>query len=233
MTSASPLVEQRGTSGSIPRTLLLLRHGQTAWNAEGRAQGHLDIELDVVGVAQARAAAPVIAALRPAALWSSDLMRASATADEIARVTGLPVRQDKRLREYDVGDRSGLTMAEFAVAFPTEHAAWAAAGGLFEAADAVPGAEGTEDVLDRIVPALREALASVEPGETVCVVGHGASSKVGLAGLLGWDAATRQSLRGMDNCGWATLVETGVNQGLRLAAYNRTAPDFTSAGGVG
>ena len=218
---------------SIPRQLILLRHGQTAWNAEGRAQGHLDIELDPVGLAQARSAAAAIAALRPAALWSSDLVRASSTADEIARVTGLPVRQDKRLREYDVGDRSGLTMAEFAAAFPSEHAAWAAAGGLFEAAAGVPGAETTEDVLDRIVPALREALASVESGETVCVVGHGASSKVGLAGLLGWDAATRQSLRGMDNCGWATLVETGVDTGLRLTAYNRTAPDFTSAGGVG
>jgi len=217
----------------VTRTLILLRHGQTAWNAEGRAQGHLDIELDATGVAQARAAAVAIAELRPAALWSSDLLRASATADEIARVTGLPVRTDKRLREYDVGDRSGMTMAEFAAAFPSEHTAWAAAGGLFEAADAVPGAEGTEDVLDRILPALREALASVEPGESVCVVGHGASTKVGLAGLLGWDAATRQSLRGMDNCGWATLVQTGVDERLRLTAYNRTAPDFTSAGGVG
>ncbi|MEO5664663.1 MAG: histidine phosphatase family protein [Nocardioides sp.] len=215
------------------RQLVLLRHGQTAWNAEGRAQGHLDIELDAVGLAQARAAAPLIAALRPAALWSSDLLRASATADEIARITGLPVRQDKRLREYDVGDRSGLTMAEFAAAFPAEHAAVAAAGGLFEAAGLVPGAESTEDVLERIVPALREALASVDPGETVVVVGHGASTKVCLAGLLGWDETTRQSLRGMDNCGWATLVETGVDEGLRLAAYNRTAPDFTSTGGVG
>ncbi len=217
----------------MTRTLVLLRHGQTAWNAEQRAQGHTDIELDQVGLAQARAVAPAIAALRPAALWSSDLLRASATADEIARVTGLPVRQDKRLREYDVGDRAGLTMAEFAAAFPSAHAAWMAAGGLFEAAVGVPGAETTDDVHDRIVPALREALTSVEPGETVVVVGHGASTKVGLGGLLGWDAGTRQSLRGMDNCGWSTLVETGVGDGLRLAAYNRVGPDFASAGGVG
>jgi glucosyl-3-phosphoglycerate phosphatase len=218
---------------SKPRQLILLRHGQTSWNLEHRAQGHTDIELDDVGRAQARAAAVAIAALRPAALWSSDLARASATADEVARLTGLSVRLDKRLREYDVGERSGLTMTEFAAAFPAEHAAWAASGGLFEAAGAVPGAESTEDVLDRIVPALREALASVEPGQTVCVVGHGASSKVGLAALLGWDEMTRQSLRGMDNCGWSTLVETGIDDGLRLVAYNRTTPDFTSAGSVG
>lgn len=215
------------------RTLILLRHGQTAWNAEGRAQGHLDVELDATGQAQARAAASAIAALRPAALWSSDLLRASATADEVAHVTGLRVRTDKRLREYDVGDRTGMTVPEFAAAFPTEHAAWLASGGLFEATDGVPGAESADDVLDRIVPALREALSSVEPGEAVCVVGHGASTKVGLAALLGWDRSMGQSLRGMDNCGWATLVESRPNEGLRLTAYNRVAADFTSAGSVG
>lgn len=217
----------------MTRTLILLRHGQTAWNAEGRAQGHLDVPLDEIGRTQARAVAAAIAALGPAALWSSDLLRASATADEVARVTGLTVRIDKRLREYDVGERSGLTMAEFAVAFPTEHAAWLTAGGLFEATEAVPGAEGTDDVLERIVPALREALASVQSGETVCVVGHGAASKVALTALLGWDATMGRTLRGMDNCGWATLVETGVPDGLRLTAYNRVAPDFASLGSVG
>ena len=217
----------------MTRTLVLLRHGQTAWNAERRAQGHLDIELDDVGRAQARAAAAAISSLRPTALWSSDLRRASDTADEVARSTGLTVRLDKRLREFDVGERSGLTIPEFAAAFPAEHAKWVASGGLFESADAVPGAESAADVLERIVPALREALSSVGPGETVCVVGHGASTKVALVALLGWDPVMGQSLRGMDNCGWATLVETGVGDALRLSSYNRGAPDFTSAGSVG
>lgn len=217
----------------MTRTLVLLRHGQTAWNAERRAQGHLDVPLDDVGRIQARAVAPAIAALRPSALWSSDLVRASTTADEVARATGLPVRVDERLREYDVGERSGMTVPEFAAAFPDEHAAWAAAGGLFEATEAVPGAETTDDVVGRVVPAIRDALASVGPGETVCVVGHGASAKVAVTALLGWDRSMGQTLRGMDNCGWATLVETGVGDALRLASYNRQAPDFTSAGTVG
>ena len=52
------------------RRLVLLRHGQTAWNAEGRAQGHLDIGLDDLGRAQAAAVAPAVAALRPDVLWS-------------------------------------------------------------------------------------------------------------------------------------------------------------------
>ncbi|QIK75972.1 histidine phosphatase family protein [Nocardioides piscis] len=217
----------------MSRTLVLLRHGQTAWNLERRAQGHTDIPLDETGREQARAVAVAIAALEPAALWSSDLLRASATADEVARTTGLDVRTDERLREFDVGDRSGMTIAEFEAAFPTQHAAWQATGGLFESAEGVPGAESSDDVAERIVPALREALSSVGTGETVCVVGHGASSKVGLTALLGWDRVMGRTLRGMDNCGWATLVETGPDEGLRLVAYNRVAPDFTTAGAVG
>lgn len=201
------------------RTLLLLRHGQTAWNLEGRAQGHLDVELDASGLSQARAAAPGIAALRPAALVSSDLARARQTAEEIARLTGLTVRTDPRLREYDVGERAGLTIAEFAARFPAEHAAWASAGGSFEHADTVPGAETTADVLARVLPAIEDALARVEPGQTLCVVGHGAATKVAMLALLGWDHALGRTVRGLDNCAWAAL-EIATGGGRRLTAYN-------------
>ncbi len=215
-----------------PRTLVLLRHGQTAWNAEGRAQGHLDIGLDHVGRAQAEAAAPAIAALRPSVLVSSDLSRAATTAAFLAEACGLDVRHDPRLREYDVGERAGLTIPEFAAAYPAEHARWAAAGGSFEHADAVPGAESTDDVLRRIVPALTEVLASVAPGGTACVVGHGAALKVATVALLGWDRSASTSLRGMDNCAHTVLADTGAGASLRLVAWNRT-PDFAPRESVG
>lgn len=208
-----------------PRTLVLLRHGQTAWNAEGRAQGHLDVGLDDVGRAQAAAVAPAIAALRPEVLWSSDLARAAATAAAVAEATGLGVRHDARLREYDVGERAGLTIPEFAAAYPAEHARWTAAGGSFEHADAVPGAETAADVLARILPALREALAAVAPGGTACVVGHGAALRVATVALLGWEPAAARTLRGMDNCGHTVLDDAGPGASLRLVAWNRT-PDF-------
>jgi glucosyl-3-phosphoglycerate phosphatase len=214
------------------RTLVLLRHGQTAWNAEGRAQGHLDVGLDDVGRAQARAVAPVIAALRPVLLWSSDLARAARTAAVVGEACGLEVRHDARLREYDVGERSGLTLAEFAAAFPAEHAAWAAAGGSFEHADAVPGAESTADVLARVLPALHEALDAVPPGGTACVVGHGAALKVATIALLGWDRTVAASVRGMDNCGHTVLEDAGRDATLRLVAWNRT-PDFARRESVG
>ena len=66
------------------RRLVLLRHGRTEWNETGRAQGHADVPLDEVGLAQAKEVAPVLAALRPVALWSSDLARAAQTADAVA-----------------------------------------------------------------------------------------------------------------------------------------------------
>jgi probable phosphoglycerate mutase len=216
----------------VTRRLVLVRHGRTAWNAEGRAQGQLDVALDEVGRAQAIALAPAIAALGPSVLWSSDLTRATSTAAVLATACGLDVRHDARLREYDVGARAGLTVAEFAAAHPVEHAAWTAAGGTFENADAVPGAESTDEVLDRVVPALHEALASVDPGGTVCVVGHGAALRVATVALLGWGRAAVASLRGMDNCAHTVLDDAGPQASLRLVAWNRT-PDFAPRESVG
>lgn len=217
----------------MTRTLILLRHGQTAWNAEGRAQGHTDVPLDEVGRAQAAAAAPVIAALAPVFIRSSDLARAAETADSLAVACGLRVARDPRLREYDVGERAGLTIPEFAAAFPDAHARWAAAGGSFENADSVAGAESTSDVLARMLPALRSASSDLAPGETGVLVGHGAALRVALLALLGWDASASANLRTLDNCGWATVDDSAPGGGVRLAAYNRVAPDFTSAGSVG
>ena len=217
----------------MTRTLILLRHGQTAWNAEGRAQGHTDVPLDDVGRAQAAATAPVVAALAPVFVRSSDLARAAETAELVAAACGLPVARDPRLREYDVGERSGLTIAEFAAVLPAEHARWAAAGGSFENADAVSGAESTSDVLARMLPALRSAFSDLAPGETGVVVGHGAALRVGVLALLGWEGSASSSLRALDNCGWATVEDSALGGGLRLAAYNRIATDFASAGSVG
>ncbi len=128
-----------------------------------------------------------------------------------------------------MGERAGLTIPEFAAAYPAEHAAWAAAGGSFEHADAVPGAESTADVLGRIVPALREVLDSVPPGGTACVVGHGAALKVATIALLGWDRTVSTSLRGLDNCGHTLLDDAGPDG---VVATRRVEPDprFRAAG---
>jgi probable phosphoglycerate mutase len=215
--------------------LVLVRHGQTAWNLQGRAQGHTDVGLDDIGRAQARALAPLIAAMGPTALWSSDLARARETAGHLAEATGLEVRFDPRLREFDAGSRAGLTLAEFAEQFPQAHAAWLEG----HITGHVDGAESTADVVARMVPALREIWDATGPDGTAVVVAHGACSKVSLLAFLGWPDALAGTLRGLDNCGWAVLESDAHGRGVRLASYNETAhpaahgPDFASDAPVG
>ena len=143
-----------------------------------------------------------VAALRPAQLWSSDLARAMQTAAYVAEASGLAVQVDPRLREFDVGERQGLTWAESVERFP-----WIADGvGLGERLAGVPGAESDADVRRRIVPALEEIAASLAPGETAVVVTHGAALKLAVAGLLGWDDAVVRTLGVLDNCHWTTVL---------------------------
>ncbi|HSE08696.1 MAG TPA: histidine phosphatase family protein [Nocardioidaceae bacterium] len=204
----------------MSRRLVLLRHGRTAWNKSGRAQGHADIELDETGHVQASATARHLGRLRPSALWSSDLARARQTADYLALTCGLPMTCDERLREFDVGERQGLTLDEFGGLYPDEYAAWVSGAGLLP----VKGGEDSDDVERRIVPALRECVAALGRGETGVVVSHGAAAKVAVAGLLGWPQDMTSSLKGLDNCAWVTLEEIEHGGRLRLSAYNEKAP---------
>lgn len=199
------------------RRLLLLRHGRTAWNSIGRAQGHTDVSLDEVGHAQAAAVAQRLAALRPAALWTSDLTRARQTAAYLERTTGLSAKVDERLREFDVGARQGMTGDQFEAAFPEAYAAWRAGEDMVR----VPGSEVASEVAARMAPALTESLESLAPGETGVVVTHGACLKVGVLAVLGWPLAQAGDLRGVGNCSWVTLVAPGDGGRLRLTGYNQ------------
>ena len=207
--------------------MVLLRHGRTAWNHVGRAQGHGDVPLDDVGQRQAEAAARLVAALRPARLVSSDLTRATQTAAYVAEACGLDVELEPRLREFDVGERQGLTWAESVERFP-----WIADGvGLGERLAGVPGAESDADVTSRIVPALEEAAGSVEAGGTVVAVTHGAAMKLGIGGLLGWDATVVRALGVLANCHWSTVLVPSDGRARRLLDYG--VGDFASVEGIG
>jgi probable phosphoglycerate mutase len=206
-------------SGDEPgRRLVLLRHGRTSWNAAGRAQGHADVELDELGHEQAAAAAPYLSSLQPVALWTSDLARARQTCSHVEKATGLDATEDARLREYDVGRRQGLTIPEFAERHPEQYASWLHGDGSVR----LPGAENSADVEERMLPALRGCLSSLAAGETGIVVTHGASLKVGLVALLDWPRELVTSLRGIDNCAWVTVEESGPGGRLRLVGYNES-----------
>jgi probable phosphoglycerate mutase len=218
----------------LPRTLVLVRHGETDWNAEQRAQGHADVPLNDRGRAQAATVAKALTAFEPVRLWTSDLARALQTAEYVGAATGLAVEPDARLREFDIGKRSGLTLQEFAEQFPEEYAA-----GLAGEDRPVPGEESTQEVLDRIAPALLDCLRSLQAGETGIVVLHGACLMVGLMGLLGWPWEVLGSFRGMENGAYSVLSERSFRGELALRSYNEKpaggphGPDFVTDGPVG
>ncbi|HEX6150560.1 histidine phosphatase family protein [Nocardioides sp.] len=211
-----PGFEQPAKPRGAPRRLVLVRHGQTAWNAERRFQGHADVELDEVGHGQAAAVAPTLARFGPSLLWSSDLARARQTAAYVEKETGLVARLDARLREFDVGERTGLTFDEAGVRFQAQH-------------EGLAGAETPQDVLARMMPAYDELLAVLAPGETAVVVSHGACLRLAVARLLGWGDEAADSLRTLVNCALAVLDEVPGPGAMRLHSWN-VHPDFAAPG---
>ncbi len=106
--------------------LIVIRHGETAWNRERRLQGQLDIPLNDTGRAQACALAEALAGEPIDAVYTSDLGRAMQTAAPLAETLGLQVRAEPRLRERCYGDLEGMTYAEVAEKRPEDFARWQA-----------------------------------------------------------------------------------------------------------
>jgi broad specificity phosphatase PhoE len=175
------------------------------------------VGLNDTGRSQAEAMAPMLAGLDPSLLVTSDLARARETAAFLEKQTGLTAVEDPRWREYDLGERTGLTLAEFGEQMGAEFDGWWDVHTHVE----VPGAESPEEVAARVLPAFEEVLERLGEGETAVVVTHGGSLRVALAGILGWPIEASGDIDAMHNCGWATLAETGQGK-LRLSSYNRT-----------
>jgi probable phosphoglycerate mutase len=112
--------------GSAVVEILLIRHGETAWNAERRLQGQLDIPLNPYGLRQAQALADALRHEALDALFCSDLQRARQTAQAIGDAHGLPLQAQPELRERCYGGFEGLRYDQIAARFPVEHAAWQA-----------------------------------------------------------------------------------------------------------
>lgn len=158
---------------AMPTTqLILIRHGETAWNAIRRLQGHIDISLNDAGQRQAEALASALAGTRLDAIIASDLQRAVQTAQALAAGRTILVQQDAGLRERCFGRFEGLLYADIAALYPTEFAAWQARD-----IDAVmpPGerhAESFRQFYARSIAALLR-WAAAYPGGTIAVVAHG------------------------------------------------------------
>jgi broad specificity phosphatase PhoE len=155
-------------------TLLLVRHGETDWNAEGRLQGHTDRPLNDFGRRQAKELADRLADEGADAIYASDLARAKETAEILGERLGLPVVLDADLREKNWGNWEGLTGDE------RVHVGYEG--------------ESTEAHRDRVLRAVGR-IAERHPDQRVIVVTHGGSLRRVQAALNGVADPV------LDNCG--------------------------------
>jgi 2,3-bisphosphoglycerate-dependent phosphoglycerate mutase len=197
----------------VTKRILLIRHGQTDWNMEGRWQGTMDIPLNAEGQMQARVLADHLAERPITAVYSSDLQRAYQTALALAERKGLMVQKDARLRELNLGAFQGLTHAEISARYPAEMTAMREDYMGF----IVPGGESRRAMQGRAIEALNEIVAC-EPDGEVAVVTHGGTIRVILLKLLGDDPQvgrlpignTSITLLETDGEHWHLLEETAT-----------------------
>ncbi|MCU0302354.1 MAG: histidine phosphatase family protein [Candidatus Nanopelagicales bacterium] len=223
----------RGWNATPGRRVVFWRHGRTEWNLVSRFQGATDVPLDAVGVAQARAAAPVLARLAPARIVSSDLGRAMATARTLGDLVGVDPVPEPDLRETNGGVWQGLTREEILAEHRELFLAWIAGHDVRP-----PGGEVRSEVVGRVVGAVHRHLEDLEPGGTMVVVSHGGAIRGGIGGLLGLAPEQWTALGVIANCAWSVLSQLdlpGEPGGApvtrwRLEEYNATSTPVPALG---
>lgn len=193
--------------------MLVVRHGQTVWNAEGRWQGWADIDLSDLGRAQAAHAAlalPRVVAAPVHRVVSSDLTRARDTARALADVLGHDVHVDDGWRERSVGDWSGLVTAEIEQGWPGALDCWRE-GKM----TSPPNGEVDTVFTARVVAALHRAIAATPPGALTLAVAHGGVIAALVLAVTAHErlAAADLEYRRVDNLGGYWFVDDGL--GLR------------------
>ncbi|KQQ33766.1 phosphoglycerate mutase [Duganella sp. Leaf126] len=153
--------------------IILIRHGETAWNAVRRLQGHIDIPLNAEGERQARALAAALARQGLDLIVASDLQRALQTAQAVAvHYDHATVHTDPALRERGYGAFEGMLYTEIAAQYPDDFALWQARDidAVMPAGERV--AESFRQFYARAIGAIGR-WASAYPGRTIAIVAHG------------------------------------------------------------
>lgn len=148
--------------------VLLVRHGATDWNLQGRCQGATDLDLNEVGIRQAQQIAASLSQETLHGIYSSNLKRAQQTAQLISRHHRLPVLIEADVRELDHGQLEGLTFSEIKENYAQFIQKWRTEPAEIQ----VPGGERLVDVARRAWSGLNRIVRRHSAGETVVVVSH-------------------------------------------------------------
>jgi len=179
--------------------LILVRHGETEWNAQRRYQGQSDVPLSEVGMQQAELAAERLVDQKIDAIYASDLKRAWKTANIIAEKHNLKIISEPRLRELKFGILEGLTFDQAEAQYPEMVSAW-----LDDFNNTPEGAEMIQAFNARII-SLLEYLRQEHNGQVVLLVGHGGSLSEILRVVLGLSREKRWHLE-MDNASLSEVL---------------------------
>jgi probable phosphoglycerate mutase len=192
--------------------ILAIRHGQTAWNADKRIQGQLDLPLDAMGLRQAERLAEALADEPITAVYSSDLSRAVQTAAPLVERKQLPLRPDPALRERSFGEFQGRTFEEVTRSWPDQALRWRHRDPDYGPA----GGERLIDFNDRCVAAAWR-LAAAHPGQTIVMVAHGGVMDCLYRSAVGMGLSAPRTWQ-LDNAAVNRLLWSP--QGLTLVGWN-------------
>ena len=196
-------------------SIILVRHGQTAWNAAEVFRGRIDIELDETGLKQAELLAAYLSRRKLEAVYSSPLKRAVQTAEAIARHHGLAVEIAPGLNDMDFGEWQGLSLQEVKGRFNELFAAWVSDPHRVR----MPSGENLDDVCQRALAVVNQMVDKHE-GTVVVLVSHRVVNKVLICALLGLDNSHFWDVR-LDICGMTTFELTDGR--FVLAEHNNTS----------
>jgi len=175
--------------------IILVRHGQTEWNRDQRFRGLADVPLDQIGMAQAEKTAERIAKQwKLHAIYSSPRSRAKMTAETIARRFDLPVQVYPGLEDFNFGDWQGLTQEEALQRWPEQIDNWF----KHPQRARIPHGDTLKSVRRRLLATIEE-LVGKHPDQTITVVGHTATNRLILMGMLGLENQLFWHL-GQDTC---------------------------------
>ncbi len=195
--------------------LVVIRHGRTGWNADGRIQGHQDVALDALGLRQAEALAQALRDEPLQAIYSSDLLRARGTAEALRQLRNVPLHTDAGLRERAFGTFEGLSFAEIEQRWPEQALRWRRREPEFS-----PGGGESLLAFRRRVVETATRLASRHLGQSIALVAHG-----GVLDIL-YRAAARLDLAAprtwsLDNAAINRMLYSA--EGFAIVGWNDTS----------